>query len=135
MENGRIKEKENRNRQEFEHNLPGPIYNAHSHAVLCNTRGSHLNVSCTSICDGDQSGIKGSSTQMSCSQGIKMATNTLKIIMKSEILYTVIDCKLSSYGSSFCPLACLDHGSGYGLTGDMDRFTFAHVHTYVCGDT
>ena len=36
-------------------------------------RGSHRNVLCTSSCDGDQSEIKGSSTQASNDQGIKMA--------------------------------------------------------------
>ena len=37
------------------------------------TRGSHRNVLCTSSCNGDQSEIKGSSTQVSNDQGIKMA--------------------------------------------------------------
>ena len=36
------------------------------------TRGSHRYVSCTSICDGGQSEIEGSSTQTSSNQGIEI---------------------------------------------------------------
>ena len=42
----------------------------HGHHLY--TRGSHHNVPCTSSCDSDQSEIKGSSTQVSKDQGIKM---------------------------------------------------------------
>ena len=45
----------------------------HSHIQSLVARGSHRNVLCTSSCDGDQSEIKGSSTQASNDQGIKMA--------------------------------------------------------------
>ena len=81
---------------------------------------------CTSICDGDQSEIKGSSTHTSSNQGIKMAFRP-QIWSKSKwnprlcTLSLTVNCR-ASYGRSFtvlCPLACLDtdNRSGYGFMG------------------
>jgi hypothetical protein len=54
--------------------------------AICFSRGSHRNMCCTSICDSDQSEIKGSSTLISNDQRIKMAFRP-KIRSKLEIIY------------------------------------------------
>ena len=52
-------------------------------------RGGHRNVPYTSICDGDQSEIKGSSTLTSVNQRIKIEFRP-KIRSKSEISYRLV---------------------------------------------
>ena len=78
------------------------------------TRGGHRNVPCTSICDGDQSEIKGSSTLASINQRIKIEFWP-KIRSKSEISTSSYSILLN-IGSEIlnpAPLCTCEKGAGH----------------------